>query len=184
MASYKDNSKYYTFLETKSKLKVHIFDKTTNKTEVKSRPITRFSFLPGSIFSETLYPIAMGQGEKRKPALYIDGTQIIRGDIYVLTLQDNGDLISPIKYNINVPSNCKPMNPIPYGKDKIFAFTLFCKELPPTRSGPPGRTTGPRGTTEPNGTTTGPRRTTPPRPSRGTSSETDLGYSLKYIKLN
>ena len=128
LATYKKGQKNYTFFQTKGNLGLHISDRRTGKVTVKSRPIHRFSFLPGSLFSETFYPIVKGEKAKTLPALYVDSTQINRSDIYLLTLNGRGDLISPIKYNLSIPQNCRSMNPVPFGKNQTFAFSLFCYE--------------------------------------------------------
>ena len=128
LATYKKGQKNYTFFQTKGNLGLHISDRRTGKITVKSRPIHRFSFLPGSLFSETFYPIVKGEKAKTLPALYVDSTQINRSDIYLLTLNGRGDLISPIKYNLSIPQNCRSMNPVPFGKNQTFAFSLFCYE--------------------------------------------------------
>jgi cell wall-associated protease len=127
IASFKKNDELFTFFQTKSKLKLHRFKKGEKET-VSERPITRFSFLPGNLFSESFYPIIKGSKENALPALYIDATQISRNDIYILTLNENNELVSPIKYNIRVPDNCKPMNPVPFGEKRAFSFALFCLE--------------------------------------------------------
>jgi len=128
LAAYKKGPKNYTFFQTKGHLGLHITDRHTGNVSVKSRPIHRFSFLPGSLFSETFYPIVKGENAKTLPALYVDSTQINRSDIYLLTLDRKGDLISPIKYNLSIPQNCRSMNPVPFGRNKTFAFSLFCYE--------------------------------------------------------
>ena len=128
LAAYKKGSKNYTFFQTKGHLGLHISDQSTGSISIKSRPIHRFSFLPGSLFSETFYPIVKGENAKTLPALYVDSTQINRSDIYLLTLNGRGELISPIKYNLSIPQNCRSMNPVPFGKSKTFAFSLFCYE--------------------------------------------------------
>ncbi len=128
LATYKKGFKNYTFFQTKGHLGLHISDHRTGNVSVKSRPIHRFSFLPGSLFSETFYPITKGKNAETLPALYVDSTQINRSDIYLLTLNRKGDLISPIKYNLSIPKNCRSMNPVPFGKNKTFAFSLFCYE--------------------------------------------------------
>ncbi len=128
ISSFKKGHLQYNLLETKSNLKVHIYDSQTEESKILTKPISRFSFLPGSLFSESLYPIFIGEDEKRRPALYIDATQISRGDIYVMTINSKNEIISPIKYNIRVPKNCRPMNPIPKGQKKVMNFTLICQE--------------------------------------------------------
>jgi hypothetical protein len=127
IAAYKKNGVYFTFFQTKSKLKLHKFRKGERES-ISEKPITRFSFLPGNLFTESFYPIVKGNKEAALPALYIDATQISRKDIYILTLDKNNQVVSPIRYNIRVPNNCKSMNPVPFGEDGTFSFALFCLE--------------------------------------------------------
>ena len=126
ISSFKKDNLHYNLLETKSNLKIHIYDAQTEESKTLTKPISRFSFLPGSLFSESLFPIFIGQGNQRRPALYIDATQISRGDIYVMTINSKNEIISPIKYNIRVPKNCRPMNPVARGAEKVMNFTLIC----------------------------------------------------------
>ncbi|TDJ07538.1 MAG: hypothetical protein E2O68_03450 [Deltaproteobacteria bacterium] len=126
MASYKKGNKSYTFFQTKGHLKVHIFEKGKDAV-INKRPINRFSFIPGEIFTETFYPIVKGKGKTAFPALYVDTTQISRSDVYILTLNDKNQLVSPIDYNIRVPDNCKSMNPVPFGDRGIFSFSILCQ---------------------------------------------------------
>ena len=128
LASYKKGPQSFTFFQTKGNLKLHTTNSLTGVSSISSRPIQRFSFLPGSLFSETFYPIVKGEKSEGLPALYVDATQINRSDIYILTIGKNNELISPIKYNLSIPKNCKSMNPIPFGKERTFAFTLFCQK--------------------------------------------------------
>ncbi|MEE2744970.1 MAG: S8 family serine peptidase [Bdellovibrionota bacterium] len=128
LASYKKRSNSYTFFQTKGNLKLHTYNSVTGKSLVTSRPIQRFSFLPGALFSETFYPIVKGQESEALPALYVDATQINRSDIYILTVDKKNRLVSPIKYNLSIPKNCKSMNPVPFGEKRTFSFTLFCQK--------------------------------------------------------
>jgi len=126
MASYKKGAKSYSFFQTKGHLKVHIHEKG-KKATVNKRPINRFSFIPGEIFTETFYPIVKGKGKTSFPALYVDTTQISRSDVYILTLNKDNELVSPIDYNIRIPQNCKSMNPVPFGSKGIFSFSILCQ---------------------------------------------------------
>ena len=127
IAVYKKNGELFTFFQTKSKLKLHRFKRGEHES-ISEKPITRFSFLPGNLFTESFYAIVKGYKEAAQPALYIDATQISRKDIYILTLDKNNQVVSPIRYNIRVPNNCKSMNPVPFGEDGTFSFALFCLE--------------------------------------------------------
>lgn len=124
-ASYVKDDVNYTFMQTKSKMIVHRYSEGEDEV-ILTKPITRFSFLPGQVFNESFYPIVKGIGENASPALYVDATQINRRDIYILTV-DGDKLLSPIDYNVRVPQNCKSMNPVPYGENGQFAFTLLCQ---------------------------------------------------------
>jgi subtilisin family serine protease len=126
MASYKKGKKSYSFFQTKGHLKVHIFEKGRDAV-INKRPINRFSFIPGEIFTETFYPIVKGKGKTAFPALYVDTTQISRSDVYILTLNDKNQLVSPIDYNVRIPESCKSMNPVPFGTNGIFSFSILCQ---------------------------------------------------------
>lgn len=134
-ACYKSDNDYYTFLQTKSSL---LLERFTDRgvSYVDMRPITRFSFLPGSLYNEIFYPISISN--PKRPALYVDATEINRKDIYILTLDTLKKLISPIKYNIRVPTNCKSLNPNPIAEnsmnlsnlieEKKWAYSLLCED--------------------------------------------------------
>ncbi len=127
LAAYKKNGDLITFFQTKGQLKVHV-QGTDGKVQIGSRPIQRFSFLPGELFSETFYPIIKGSGENAIPALYVDTTQLTTDAVYILTLDEFDRPYSPLKYNIIIPNNCIPQNPTPFGKGGYFNFILLCKE--------------------------------------------------------
>jgi hypothetical protein len=86
------------------------------------RPLTRFSFLPGNLYQELFFPLTL---PNNKPALYVDATEINRKDIYILTINDNHELVSPIRLNLKIPPSCKAMNPSPM--QSLWGFTLFCE---------------------------------------------------------
>ncbi|MBF0299527.1 MAG: S8 family serine peptidase [Oligoflexia bacterium] len=123
-ACYKKDDDYYAFLQSKSSL---LLERITSRGEsyIYSRPITRFSFLPGSLYNEIFYPIFVSN--PARPALYVDATEINRKDIYVLSIDEDKNLISPIKFNIRVPTNCKSLNPTPIGERQQWAYTLLCE---------------------------------------------------------
>ncbi|RLA66372.1 MAG: hypothetical protein DRQ88_06945 [Epsilonproteobacteria bacterium] len=126
MASYKKGDKSYSFFQTKGHLKVHIYERG-KKNKINKRPINRFSFIPGEVFTETFYPIIRGKGKTAFPALYVDTTQISRSDVYILTLNKDNKLVSPIDYNLRIPDNCKSMNPVPFGPKGFFSFSILCQ---------------------------------------------------------
>ncbi len=121
MAAYKKGNTSFSFFQTKGHLKVLIHE-PGKEDVVLSRPIVRFSFIPGELFSETFYPIIRGNF----PALYVDTTQISRNDVFILTIDNQGRLSSPIRYNLRIPENCKSLNPSP--QNGIFSFTLICQD--------------------------------------------------------
>jgi len=121
MASYKKGNKSFSFFQTKGHLKA-LIQENGKENIVLSRPIIRFSFIPGDLFTETFYPIIRGTF----PALYVDTTQMSRNDVFILTIDDQGRLISPISYNIRVPDNCRSLNPVPQNGN--FSFSLLCQD--------------------------------------------------------
>lgn len=126
MAAYKKGDKHFTFFQTKGHLKILIQEKGKEDI-VLSRPIIRFSFIPGELFTETFYPIVSGDS----PAIYVDTTQLSGNDVYILTIDNKGRPVSPIKYNLRIPDNCKSLNPVPL--EKIFSFSLLCQDNPPEK---------------------------------------------------
>lgn len=127
MATYKKGDRHFTFFQTKGHLKILIQEKGKEDI-VLSRPIIRFSFIPGELFTETFFPIVSGES----PALYVDTTQFSGNDVYILTINDQGRPVSPIKFNLRIPDNCKSLNPVPL--EKFFSFTLLCQDNPPEKS--------------------------------------------------
>ncbi|MBF0367263.1 MAG: S8 family serine peptidase [Oligoflexia bacterium] len=133
LASHALGDDRFTFLQSKSNLILHHLSTQTLTEKVSMRPLTRFSFMPGSLYQEFFYPL-LAEG---KPALYVDATEINRKDIYILTTDDQQQLISPIRFNLKVPTGCKAMNPSLIdlttttgvtNPQREWSFTLFCEK--------------------------------------------------------
>lgn len=89
-----------------------------------SHPTHVSSFLPGALFKEQHYPITIKKDALTLPALYTDSTQIASRNIYLLTYM-NEELVAPLRFNVNIPENCKALNPIVTDK-ALFEYSLLC----------------------------------------------------------
>ena len=83
IATYIDKVSTKMFIQTKSKIKL------ISKTSVYEKPITRFSFLPGTLLTDLFYPIAISEQGSLKPAIYIDGTSISTNHISIDNRMNN-----------------------------------------------------------------------------------------------
>jgi hypothetical protein len=101
----------------------------TNGTDTIFRKlkINRFSFLPGTLFNDSFYPIFVKRDGKNYPALYVDETDI-QNDIVSLTIFDEENLRSPIGTSSFVPPICKAMNPVRLVKESGYSMSLLCFE--------------------------------------------------------
>jgi len=121
IATYIDTEATKMFIQTKSKIKL------VKRNTVMERPVTRFSFLPGTLLTDLFYPIALNKNGELRPAIYVDGTSISTNHISIITEEDN-KLISPVKYSVHVPRSCRTLNPV-FNKDaNTFKYVLLCKK--------------------------------------------------------
>lgn len=90
-----------------------------------SFPIHVSTFLPGMLFREQHYPISLVDKGVNKPALYVDATQISSRNIYLVTTDDNDQIYAPVKFNINIPKGCRPLNPVIIGGYK-YEYSIQC----------------------------------------------------------
>ncbi len=61
---------------------------------------------------------------KTQPALYVDSTQIASRNIYLLKADETG-ITAPIKYNVNIPDNCRALNPVVVDQYK-YEYSIQC----------------------------------------------------------
>lgn len=122
---YKRGSETYSFFVTKSFLMLKVDGPQGEK--VIKRPVVRSSFLPGHFFKESLYPITKGGKGPKRPALYVNASQLSSNHIYTWSLEGE-DLIAPMDMNIDVPKECRPLNPIRFGEGGEMAYSLYCKK--------------------------------------------------------
>ncbi len=97
----------------------------SGETTSYKRPLTRVSFLPGGVFNEMLYPLALNTPSGRKPVLYVDASDISYRAVYLIEANANG-LIAPIRESYYVPENCKLTNPSEQGPERKNFTTMFC----------------------------------------------------------
>ncbi len=125
LASYKEETGGSHFLQTKSKLV--LIRKSGETVKNFQVPILRFSFLPGKLLSELYYPIFLKQAEAKRPALYVDSTQITANRIHVLVSNPSG-LVAPARFSLSVPAQCKSLNPLMSADRTTFQYNLLCIE--------------------------------------------------------
>lgn len=125
LATFKEANGWGHFLQSKSRL-IYTRD-VAGQTHRYTRPILRFSFLPGRMLSELYYPIYVLDNNNKTPAMYVDSTQITANRIHVLVGGENG-LIAPARHSLLVPNNCKALNPILTPQRKTFQYNLLCAE--------------------------------------------------------
>jgi subtilisin family serine protease len=119
---YLRNSTRYSFLQTISEILLTVED--NGRVQNFIHPFHVSTFLPGNLFLERGFPLWFGE-QNRDPALYIDASQIVSRNAYLLIGNDRG-ISAPILTNINVPENCITMNPSHWG-NAVYNFTLLCK---------------------------------------------------------
>ena len=115
----------FRFYLTPSKIYLEKSDEHSSKT-IYSYPVHVSSFLPGMLFREQHYPISFRESGINKPALYVDSTQISSRNIYIIS-EKNGELVAPVKFHVNIPENCKALNPVVIEKDK-YEYSIQCFE--------------------------------------------------------
>lgn len=125
IASFKDAENAFTFFQTPSYLMVA--HQTSNGAELSKMKINRFSFLPGTLFNDSFYPVLTKDQGKFAPALYVDETDI-QSNIVSFTKLNDGKLLSPIRSSAYIPPICKAMNPVRLNSDEGHSFTLLCLE--------------------------------------------------------
>ena len=76
------------------------------------------------LFREQHYPISFVDKGMKVPALYVDSTQIASRNIYLITFKDD-QIYAPISFNVNVPENCKTLNPVIIDTYK-YEYSIHC----------------------------------------------------------
>ena len=63
-----------------------------------------------------------------QPAIYVDTTQLSSSRVYLWTLDSQGELIAPMKMNVDTPKNCRAMAPRRWGIRGEWSYVLLCNE--------------------------------------------------------
>ncbi|MEQ1663868.1 MAG: S8 family peptidase [Bdellovibrionales bacterium] len=92
-----------------------------SEISLNSRQIMRSSFLPGQGFEESFTPLEYRQ----MPAIYINASLVSTPYMYLVNY-DNGNLVSKIMYNIDIPSNCRGLDPTTFNSSLNMA--MLCQE--------------------------------------------------------
>ncbi len=91
--------------------------------KLHTRNIERFSFLPGTLFSEMFAPVMVNNKGKMTPALYIDSTQMSMNRLQVITAEDG--IKNAAKWSLMTPSRCRPLNPVRQNGTN-YALAFLC----------------------------------------------------------
>lgn len=121
---YEKNGATYSFMMTFENLIMKYQDGNVEKQVERS--ITKYSNLPTYTFGENIEPIVAGVGNK-VPAIFVDATQINAQHIYVVVPRDD-KLVVPLETNLQIPLGCGARNPIPFGSNGEYAFTVLCQD--------------------------------------------------------
>lgn len=125
IASFRDDGSEYTFFQTPSYIMLAHHDRVG--VEFAKLKINRFSFLPGTLFNDSFYPVMAKDGDKFVPALYVDETDI-QSNLISLTTYEEGKLRSPLKTSVFIPPICKALNPVRLEAGEGHSLSLLCLE--------------------------------------------------------
>jgi len=119
------NKPMTTFVETR--YSVNVLEDGHLKAKL---PINRDSSFPGVSFAETYSPIVIKGEDSLYPGLYINST-LVYGDRIYSMVWENGKFIRPANLSIIIPKHCMAMEPVQWGAQKEFHYSLMCynKEL-------------------------------------------------------
>ena len=120
--TYISGEKTFRFYLTPSRIYLEQRDAENKKTF--TFPVHVSSFLPGVLFREQHYPISLFASGENKPAIYVDSTQISSRNIYLITT-DEEKMYAPVRFNFNIPENCKALNPVVIDAYK-YEYSIQC----------------------------------------------------------
>jgi hypothetical protein len=78
------------------------------------------------LFAEKGYPIWYQGSRLALPTLYVDASQIVTRNAYILVGSEDG-LIAPAHMNILIPDSCVALNPSLWD-NKLYKFTFLCNQ--------------------------------------------------------
>ncbi len=90
--------------------------------QFSSIALKRFSFLPGSLFSENFMPVTVTTPKGPMNALFVDQTLISEKHLGVL-MWNGQNIVKPILFQEELPSGCSVMNPQRTGSN----YSIFLK---------------------------------------------------------
>lgn len=121
---YKSGNTRYSFLQAMSESLFSI--ERDGHIKYATRPYYVSTFLPGYLFAEKGYPIWYRSNRGALPTLYVDASQIVTRNAYIIVGNDEG-LTAPARMNILIPDSCISLNPSLWD-NKTYKFTLLCNE--------------------------------------------------------
>ncbi len=125
LRTYIQSNRFYSFFTTLNTLILKINDSAGEQQFEKD--IIRSSFLNQLSATENLAAVVRGSSGLKTPAIYVNATTISSQHVFIWTPY-NGDLIAPALMNVNIPSNCKALNPTPFGSDGQMDYSLLCDD--------------------------------------------------------
>ncbi len=120
------NSTYSLFEETDGLVLLAASD---SKEPVYSRfPLVKSSLLPGFFFHSTISLSFFGGKDKPlRPAFEVDYSPITKKHLFLLTIDKNGKLYAPTRFNLHIPEGCSALDSASW-EGKSMAFVFYCAE--------------------------------------------------------
>lgn len=124
LASFVDGAEHFEVFQSKVQNLLQVVD--SNGKRSFAEPLERYSFIPGSMFSELFFSMAVMFDGKLRPALYIDQSQIQSRRLSVALLDGQKGFIRPALLNIALPEGCRVLNPSLDGLRGGYQLSLLC----------------------------------------------------------
>jgi len=108
LSAFETGMEQYFFFQSRSS--IILFEKNQDNQLIEhKRAAIRFSFLPGFLFNQLYTPVTVNLEQSNRPGLLVDGSEISAQHMEVITVNQNNQIIAPIKFSIRPPANCKSL---------------------------------------------------------------------------
>ncbi len=118
------NGQGTVFLETGYKTIALVGHNAPDSTFYK-RKINRSTFLPGYFFSEIMQPTSILTPRGHEPALYVDATAILSGNIILWHVGKAGAK-APAKFNLQIPKHCRTIEKMYWRLKRADSVIIDC----------------------------------------------------------
>ena len=118
------NGKGTVFVETGYKT-IALVGKSKSDIQAYKRKINRSTFLPGYFFSEIMQPTSILTPRGHEPALYVDATAILSGNIILWQVGETGAK-APAKFNLQIPSHCRTIEKMYWKAKRADSVIIDC----------------------------------------------------------